>query len=39
VLGVIVMSLGLGAVLSAVVAYLLSSRLGLLPRRNQETNA
>lgn len=39
VLGVIVMSLGLGAVISAIVAYLLSSRLGLLPRRSQETNA
>lgn len=39
VLGIIVMSLGLGAVISAVVAYLLSSRLGLLPSRRQETNA
>jgi hypothetical protein len=39
VLGIIVMSLGLGAVISAVVAYLLSSRLGLLPSRKQETNA
>lgn len=39
VLGVVVMSLGLGAVVSAVVAYLLSSRLGLLPARKQETNA
>jgi hypothetical protein len=39
VLGVIVMSLGFGAVVSAVVAYLLSSRLGLLPARKQETNA
>jgi len=39
VFGVIVMSLGLGAVVSALVAYVLSSRLGLLPRRNQETNA
>jgi hypothetical protein len=39
VLGVIVMSLGLGAVVSAVVAYVLSSRLGLLPSRKQETNA
>ena len=39
VLGVIVMSLGLGAVVSAVVAYVLSSRLGLLPGRKQETNA
>jgi len=39
VLGVIVMSLGFGAVMSAVVAYVLSSRLGLLPSRKQETNA
>ena len=39
VLGVIVMSLGLGAVVSAAVAYVLSSRLGLLPARKQETNA
>jgi hypothetical protein len=39
VLGIIVMSLGLGAVTSAVVAYFLSSRLGLLPSRKQETNA
>jgi len=39
VLAVIVMSLGLGAVISAVVAYFLSSRLGLLPSRRQETNA
>jgi hypothetical protein len=39
VLGIIVMSLGLGAVISAVVAYILSSRLGLLPSRRQETNA
>jgi hypothetical protein len=39
VLGLIVMSLGVGAVVSAVVAYFLSSRLGLLPSRNQETNA
>jgi hypothetical protein len=39
VLGIIVMSLGLGAVISAVVAYVLSSRLGLLPSRRQETNA
>ena len=39
VLGIIVMALGLGAVTSAVVAYLLSSRLGLLPARKQETNA
>jgi hypothetical protein len=39
VLGVIVMSLGFGAVVSAVVAYVLSSRLGLLPSRKQETNA
>src|SRR4030095_9369178 len=39
VLGVIVMSLGLGAVISAIVAYILSSRLGLLPGRRQETNA
>jgi hypothetical protein len=40
VLGIIVMSLGLGAVISAVVAYILSARLGLLPsRRQEETNA
>lgn len=39
VLGIIVMSLGLGAVISAVVAYFLSARLGLLPSRRQETNA
>jgi hypothetical protein len=39
VLGIIVMSLGLGAVISAIVAYVLSSRLGLLPSRKQETNA
>ena len=39
VLGLIVTSLGLGAVVSAAVAYFLSSRLGLLPSRNQETNA
>ena len=39
VLAVIVMSLGIGAVISAVVAYFLSSRLGLLPSRRQETNA
>jgi hypothetical protein len=39
VLAVIVMSLGLGAVISAAVAYFLSSRLGLLPSRRQETNA
>ncbi|RPH56067.1 MAG: hypothetical protein EHM89_16075 [Acidobacteria bacterium] len=39
VLGVIVMSLGLGAVISAIVSYVLSSRLGLLPSRKQETNA
>jgi hypothetical protein len=40
VLGVVVMALGLGAVVSAVVAYLLSARLGLLPaRREEETNA
>jgi hypothetical protein len=39
VLGIIVMSLGLGAVISAIVAYVLSSRLGLLPSRRQETNA
>jgi hypothetical protein len=38
VFGIIVMSLGLGAVISAIVAYVLSSRLGLLPAR-QETNA
>ena len=39
VLGIIVMSLGLGGVLSAIIAYVLSSRLGLLPSRRQETNA
>jgi hypothetical protein len=39
VLGIIVMSLGVGAVTSAVVAYFLSSRLGLLQRQKQETNA
>ncbi|HET9362585.1 MAG TPA: hypothetical protein VFO58_22700 [Vicinamibacterales bacterium] len=39
VLGVIVMSLGVGAVVSAVVAYLLSARLGLLPARKEETHA
>ena len=39
VLGIIVMSLGLGAVISAVVAYILTARLGLLPSRRQETNA
>lgn len=39
VLGIIVMSLGLGAVLSAIASYVLSSRLGLLPTRKQETNA
>jgi hypothetical protein len=39
VLAIIVMSLGIGAVISAVVAYFLSSRLGLLPSRRQETNA
>lgn len=39
VLGIIVMSLGVGAVISAIVAYVLSSRLGLLPSRRQETNA
>jgi hypothetical protein len=38
VLGVIVMSLGLGAVVSAIVAYVLSSRLGLLPSRKQEAS-
>jgi hypothetical protein len=37
VLGIIVMALGAGAVMSAVVAYLLSSRFGLLPARRQET--
>jgi len=37
VLGIIVMALGLGAVVSAIVAYVLSSRLGLLPVRRQET--
>ena len=39
VLGIIVMSLGLGAVISAIISYVLSSRLGLLPSRKQETNA
>ena len=39
VLGIIVMALGLGAVISAVVAYILTARLGLLPSRRQETNA
>jgi hypothetical protein len=39
VLGVIVMSLGLGAVISAIVAYILSARLGLLPGNRPETNA
>lgn len=39
VLGIIVTSLGLGAVVSAAIAYVLSSRLGLLPSRRQETNA
>jgi hypothetical protein len=39
VLGIIVMSLGIGAVISAIVAYVLSARLGLLPNRRQETNA
>jgi hypothetical protein len=39
VLGVIVMSLGIGAVISAIIAYVLSARLGLLPTRRQETNA
>jgi hypothetical protein len=39
VFGVIVMSLGIGAVISAIVAYVLSARLGLLPNRRQETNA
>jgi len=37
VLGIIVMALGIGAVVSAIVAYVLSSRLGLLPPRRQET--
>jgi hypothetical protein len=39
VLGIIVMSLGLGAVISAIVAYILSARLGLLPSSRPETNA
>jgi hypothetical protein len=39
VLGVVVMALGIGAVVSAVVAYLLSARLGLLPQRKEETHA
>lgn len=39
VLGIIVMSLGLGALGSAVIAYFLSARLGLLPARRTETNA
>jgi hypothetical protein len=37
VLAIIVMALGIGAVLSAVVAYVLSARFGLLPARRQET--
>jgi hypothetical protein len=39
VLGIIVMSLGIGAVISAIIAYVLSARLGLLPSRRQESNA
>ena len=39
VLGIIVMSLGIGAVASAIIAYVLSARLGLLPSRRQESNA
>jgi hypothetical protein len=39
VLGIIVMSLGIGAVISAIIAFVLSVRLGLLPERRQETNA
>jgi hypothetical protein len=40
VLGVIVMALGVGAIVSAIVAYGLSSRLGLLPpRRTGELDA
>jgi hypothetical protein len=39
VLGIIVMSLGLGAVISAIVAYILSARLGLLPSSRPQTNA
>jgi len=35
VLGVIVMSIGLGAVVSAAIAYVLSARLGLLPAPRQ----
>lgn len=37
VLGVIVMSLGIGAVVSAAIAYVLSARLGLLPAPRQST--
>jgi hypothetical protein len=39
VLGVIVMAIGLGAVVSAAIAYFLSARLGLLPPRKEETHA
>ena len=39
VLGIIVMALGVGAVVSAVVAYMLTARLGLLPSPRQENNA
>jgi hypothetical protein len=37
VLGIIVMSLGIGAVVSAGIAYVLSARLGLLPTPKQST--
>ena len=39
VLGVIVAALGIGAVVSAAVAYFLSARLGLLPARREENHA
>jgi hypothetical protein len=39
VLGAIVIALGIGAVASAGVAYMLSARLGLLPARKQDTSA
>lgn len=38
VLAVIVTALGVGAVVAALVAYLLSARFGLLPARRQETH-
>lgn len=37
VLGIIVLALGAGAVVSAVVAYFLSARFGLIPLRRQES--